>query len=212
MLLINSLAGRLLIAATCIAATKATTWRLEDRTRRDALRAAEFDVGALPFQLGDWSGTEVEVDARLNAHVGAASIVNRVYENSSGNKVTVHLASFPGQMSLPHLPPLCYTGAGWTIANDDWRESGDDLRYRRMSVRRENESALVAYWYQLGSHVAADRAGLRQALQALRWRGESWHPLIKVMLQSAAESPSESDRTAEERLGTAIFGWIRDNS
>ena len=210
--LFNALAARLLIAAVCIAAMKATTWRLEDRTRRDTLRAAEFDVSGLPLQLGDWSGADVNEDARLNAHVGASSIVNRIYENSAGTKLTVHLASFPGHMSLPHLPPLCYTGAGWTIVSDDWRDAGEDLRYRRMSVRRENESALVLYWYQLGSYVAADRAGLRQALQALRWRGESWHPLIKVMVQSAAEHSSEGDRTAEQQLGGAIFSWIRDNS
>src|SRR5258708_39725145 len=104
----RSTAGRLLIAAVCIAASQAAISSVRYRTGIAAAQAATFDVAGLPLQLGEWTGASAEIDPTLAQAVGAISLINRRYENDAGRRASVHLATFPtAEVILPHPPELC---------------------------------------------------------------------------------------------------------
>jgi hypothetical protein len=203
--------SRYTIAAVCVIATYLPSWWLERRAKIDATGAAQFDAARLPLQIGNWLGTDTDVDERLVRHVGSVGgFVNRSYDNGALRRVMVHMAAFPtAHVSMPHPPPLCYRNAGWTIESDVWVRDGGSQPYRLMIVEREGERVAVAYWYQLSRFVVADRAELRDALQTLRSIGEPWPPLVKVLMQVAVVTSEQDARESIEQLGPAIFDWVR---
>jgi EpsI family protein len=212
----KAFAIRLLIATGCVIATQIPAWQIERRTSADAVRARRFDVAALPAQLGAWTGVDTEIDERLVQHIGAFSTVNRAYENGQGRKVMVHLAVFPSaEVSLPHPPRLCYKNAGWKLGPDrslDMEEKGDIPPFRRMVVDRDGGRAVIAYWYQLGNGIAADRGELRQQLQKYRWKGERWPPLVKVLLHASIDGSDKIAESDAAELGAIVYEWVRKES
>ncbi|MGQ0633579.1 MAG: exosortase-associated EpsI family protein [Planctomycetaceae bacterium] len=213
MTLFSTLPGRLAIACVCVAATQAAAWHLDRQTRSQASQALELDVAKLPMQLGEWSGVDTEIDARLVAHVGSKSIVNRKYEDGLGRTIIVHLAEFPAaEVSIPHPPPLCYTNAGWTIVRERWREVAPGVRFREMKLDREGAKVDVTYWYQLGPHVAGNRDDLRKILQSYRFSRDPWPPMVKVLLHAPGDDPDGQAGAAFEQFAAAIFDWIKSQS
>jgi hypothetical protein len=208
-----ALAGRLVIAAGCVALTQLPVWQSERRTRADAEQAAKFDVARLPTRLGQWTGADTELDERLIAHVGAISVVSRTYTIGQDRLAMVHLASFgPAEITLPHPPPLCYKNAGWTLGNERWAGADVASPHRLMPVEREGGRALIAYWYQVGHAAAASRGELRQSLQKLRWSGRRWPPLVKVLIHIPVETTGAAADSAADDLSAEIFKWVAENS
>lgn len=207
---LNTFTGRLLIAAVCVAAAKVAASSLERPTGR---KAEPIDLATFPATIGDWVGVDTSVDERLNAHVGSLTEpVNRIYENAAGQTLSLHLASFPAELSMPHPPPLCYRNAGWTIIRESWRKNGADRGYSQMVADHDGEKAIVAYWYQLGQHAAGDRGGLRRAMQKLRWESKPRPPIVKVLIQSSG-TPEDAEVTAAiNQFSAAIYDWIRARS
>jgi len=205
---------RLLLASVCIVLTQIPVLWLDHRAKLDVAAAERFDNAKLPYSLGNWSGVDTEVDERLVLHIGAiGNVVNRIYDNGSGRSVIAHLAKFAtADVSLPHQPPLCYTNAGWTIARDQWVRGGASHPYRMMHVEREGEQAVVVYWYQLGQHVAADRADLRKVLQQLRMKGEHFPPVVKVLLQTQIITNEANAKADIEQVGSLIYDWVREGT
>jgi hypothetical protein len=208
----QSIASRLFIAAICVAATQAAIWNLQRHTALLAAQAEKFDVDALPLELGAWAGTAAELDPGVFKQVGALSMTNRRYSTEAGRQAAVHLATYAtSEMLVPHPPNLCLTGSGWTILKDGWHNDRD-RRYRLMLIERDGMRAAVAYWYQLGTDVAADRNDLRKILQKFRRDRTSWPPMVKVLLQAPVIF-SEDDAIADCReLGAAIYEWVKDAS
>lgn len=208
-----SMTRRLSIAAACIIATQLGVMRLQYETELEADRGVKCDVTTLPDRLGEWSGSALEVKARIVEQVGGLSSIDRVYVNPEGRRVFVHMASFRStDTALPHSPELCYTGTGWKILQNDWWRYGDDRRFRWMTVEREGMQAGLAYWYQLGEPVASDREELRQILQKLRWRSGAWPPLLKVLLHVPLETTEDEAKKIAEDLSGRIYAWVLGNS
>jgi hypothetical protein len=210
--LAKSVPGRLLIAALCVAATQAAVWGLQRRTALLAAQTANFDVNALPLDLGSWTGTVAELDPRLFKQVGALKMTNRTYHNDVRRQAATHLATFStADMLVPHPPQLCLTESGWTILKDDWQTDGD-RRYRLLLVEREGARSAVAYWYQLGTEVAGDRDDLRKIMQKFRRERTTWPPMVKVLIQVPVDF-AEADADADcKDLGAAIYKWVQDAS
>jgi EpsI family protein len=206
-------AGRLLIAAGSVIAVQLPVWQIERQTAADADRAKSFDVGGLPMQLGSWTGVDTEIDKRLIRNINAFSTLNRSYENAQGRQILVHLATFASaEVSLPHPPGLCYKSAGWDVGSDRTNKTEETLPYRSMIVDRDGERAVITYWYQMGQAISTDRNELRGALQRIRWKGERWAPLVKVLLHVPVGSSDEIGQTDAAELGSAIFDWIKTES
>lgn len=207
-------AGRLLIAAGSVIAIQVPVWQIERRTAAEAEHAKSFDVAKLPMQLGGgWTGVDTDVDKRLVRQINAYSVVNRSYTNAQGRRISVHLATFPSaEVSLPHPPGMCYKSAGWNVSSDRTNKNSESLPYRQMIVDSDNERAVIAYWYQMGQSVSTDRNELRTALQRIRWKGERWAPLVKVLLHVPVGSSAEIGEADAAELGAAIFDWIKTES
>lgn len=80
------------------------------------LADAAARLGQIPSVIGDWSGTDQEMDAAQLKIAGASAHVARVYVNRiDGSAVNVViLCGPPGPMSV-HPPTVCLTGAGWSL-------------------------------------------------------------------------------------------------
>jgi EpsI family protein len=209
----STLTGRLVITMVCLAATQAVAWKFEHQTRRQAGRVRELDVSMLPTQIGDWSGVDTEFDPRVAANVGASSIVNREYTDGFGRKVVLHMAEFPtAEISIPHPPPLCYSTAGWSLLRETSHERTAGARFRKMRLERDGARVDVTYWYQLGSRSAANRDDLRKVLQTLRWRGDPWPPMVKVLLHVPSDDPDEQAGAAIDQFSREVFDWIKSQS
>jgi EpsI family protein len=210
----KSTAGRLLIAALCIAATQAAVWSVQHRAGLLAAQAASLDVARLPLQLGDWTGAPAEIDPRLVKQVGAISLINRQYQNDTGRRASVHVAGYPypEENSPPHPPEMCYSNGGWTILQDDWQHDAPNWRYRWMIVDQDGVRAAVVYWYQVGPDVASDRDEMRKIRQKLRLQGKGWPPFVKVLIHVPLEFSEDDAKKAAEDLGAGIYDWIKNNS
>jgi EpsI family protein len=205
--------GRMLIAATCIAATGATVWHTQRRHALNAAQAEKFDVAALPLQLDQWTGTSREVDDKLFRHAGALTMIQRSYEDDRGNQASVHLATYPMVEGTPaHHPQVCYPSAGWTIVNDDWQTDDHNRRYRQMRVERDGAAASITYWYQVGDDVGSSRDEIRRIVQQLQWQGKPWPPRVKVMIHVPITSSDADAKAAVEELGAKIYDWIKTQS
>jgi hypothetical protein len=208
-----SIASRLVIVALCLIATQFPAWQLERQTNQAARQARLFDASSMPMRIGPWTGADTEIDQKLIRHVGALSTVNRAYDGGPGRQVLVHVASFPAaRISLPHPPPLCYRSAGWTIVSEEWVHPEGMPKHRRMVVDREGTQAIVEYWYQLGDLAAAERGDLRLAVQKLRWKGERWPPLVKVLLHVPVVLSADDSQGDAREIGSAVYDWVRAES
>jgi hypothetical protein len=209
----NTIAGRLLIAAVCIAAVQAAIAMAQRRTRLQADQAATFDVGALPPELGRWLGRRFEVDPKILMKMGALQMVNCSYENDVARQAAVHLATFStADVLAPHTPQQCFTEDGWTILKDDWKHDSTGRRYRQLLIEREAARTMAVYWYQLGTEVAGDRDDIRRILQRFRLHGTPFPPLVKVLVEAPIVF-ADADAAADcEDLGAAIFDWVKKGS
>ncbi|MSR59768.1 MAG: exosortase-associated EpsI family protein [Planctomycetaceae bacterium] len=205
---------RIVIVACCVAAIRLPGWAIDRRAAEDAALAAQWDVSALPRQLGAWSGEDKEIDERLAKRVGAVSLTDREYKNGMGRKVQVHVASFPSQqISLPHPPTGCYPAAGWKIRRNRWRQVDDDHRYRLLIVAQEDgTAAAVAYWFQLGTFAGVDRDEIRSALQQFRAKGEHAPPMVKVLMHLELENTNVDYTPDLDDLSVRIFEWVKTES
>jgi hypothetical protein len=205
--------NRYLVAVVVIVATQLSIWRLQQQSVIDAARAADFEVESLPSAFGAWSGSTMPTDAEIFREVGALKMTERMYVNEQGVRIGVIVATFPtGTDVLPHPPDLCYTGEGWNVRSDVWKEDTRHRRYKLMLVERNRHEALVSYWYQLGADVASNRNELRQILQKLRKAHQPWPPLVKVLIHVPVEFSEADAKTASEELGHAIYHWVADHT
>ena len=78
------------------------------------LTASVAKLAKVPMELGDWRGTDMDMNPRELKQAGILGHVYRRYQNSkTGEAVTVFLVSgSPGPISV-HSPEVCYPGVGY---------------------------------------------------------------------------------------------------
>lgn len=212
--MLKSMTARLLILAGCIAVPQVAIGLLNYRTGVVAVQAAKFDVGALPMQIGEWSGTPVDVDPRLFDEVGALSMISRSYSNRAGLRAIVHLTSARAAdlNAIEHSPAGCYPSHGWKVLKDEWENDSDGRRFRLMVVEQSGTKAAVVWWYQLGPDLVSDREELRRVLQTLRRQGKTWPPVVKVMFHVVGEFTEKDTISPVQGLDSEIYKWVLTNS
>ncbi len=121
--------------------------------------APVIDVSRLPLTIGAWWGQDAPLDEDVVRQLGADSYTSRTYQ-SGASEVGLYVAFYAGQTpgDSIHSPLNCLPGTGWepeavsTIVAGDGGAAG---RVRRMVVRKEDEQALVLYWYQVHGRMIA---------------------------------------------------------
>ena len=93
------------------------SWNVSGEPGISAARVAE-----VPSTLGDWVGTDLEVDARQLARAEAVGYLCRRYvQRRTGVEVTAFLlCGRPGPISV-HPPTICYQGLGFQVVGSPER-------------------------------------------------------------------------------------------
>jgi len=126
-------------------------------------RPPSVDLSRLPIAIGAWRGAEAPpLDETVVTLLAADSYVNRTYVAESDTPIGLYVAYYAGQTpgDSMHSPLNCLPGTGWepvaTSTLSLARPDGTRGAVRRMLVRKENEQALVLYWYQVHGRMLAN--------------------------------------------------------
>jgi EpsI family protein len=120
------------------------------------------DVSRLPATIGEWRGEQAApLDESVVRLLDADSYINRTYSMAGVAPVSLYVAFYAGQKpgDSIHSPLNCLPGTGWeptaisTMAMP--RSDGTAGSARRMVVRKEDQQALVLYWYQVHGRMLA---------------------------------------------------------
>jgi EpsI family protein len=204
---------RLLIVAAILAGIQVAKMTIDRDRQPGAIRMPDRDVAALPARLGTWVGRDEPMDPKLFIALQAAAVVNRRYQEEGGGSIAMQVAVFPvNEIEPPHPPQLCYTKAGWVLAEQhpiDLNVPGQLSRKAQfVAFEQEGQRIHVLYWYQVGDANFVDTDGMRRE----RWKlfgKRVWPPIVKVMLQSSTASPTLAE-TQLRKFGEAVIAWTKD--
>ena len=120
-------------------------------------------VGTMPYQIGDWKGTDVPIRQEELDILGPGEYLQREYENASQSEPSINLfiPFFPTQKAgdTIHSPDHCLLGAGWFPISREViqlsRPNGSSMPVKRYVVSKSGERQLVLYWFQAHGRVLA---------------------------------------------------------
>ena len=138
----------------------ATALFLHARNRNEVL-PERAPLTRFPYQLGEWTGTDVKIPQDVLDVLGAGDFLLRVYQNSLVRQpyVDLFLAYFPSQRAgdTIHSPKHCLPGAGWLPVESSrvTLNLPGHLPFlaNRYVIAKGTDRQLVLYWY-----LAHDRA------------------------------------------------------
>ena len=164
-----------------------------------ALEEAGAQLVGVPMDIGDWHGSDVEVDPGLFTLAGARSFWARSYteRRGGGTVLAILMCGRAGKMAV-HTPEICYRGAGYdlltpptrTVLRDDADDELGTFWHGRFSKQSAAESDLRLYW----AWSAGDGW---QAPGNPRWEFRGRHFLYKLYVSHEINGPSDLDPSAE---------------
>jgi EpsI family protein len=127
---------------------------LQARNRGEVFPARK-PLAAFPEQLGDWTGTDVEITKDIRDILGPGDFLLRVYrpEGERQPSTDLFIAYFPTQRAgdTIHSPKNCLPGAGWTpidSARVTLSVAGHaPFPANRYVIAKGADRLLVVYWY-----------------------------------------------------------------
>jgi len=193
---------RFVITAALLAITAVL---LEARGRHESLPTRE-PLSSLPYQLGEWTGTDVPMQKDVLEILGPGDFLQRFYQSTQVGQpyVDLFLAYFPTQRTgdTIHSPKHCLPGAGW-LPTESRRISISlpgraPFEANRYVITKGDERELVLYWYwahdrALASEYWAKFYLITDSIRLNRSDGS----LIRVITPLL---PNESAEVAQQRL------------
>jgi EpsI family protein len=144
--------------ALLLAVLLATFGLLNARNRREIL-PAHAPLRDFPLALNGWEGKNLQIDPQNRKVLGPGDYLARDYfDPSQSEVVNLFIAFFPSQRQgdTIHSPRNCLPGSGWLPVESRYLQiagpSGRDIKVNRYIVQKENQKALVLYWYQAHDH------------------------------------------------------------
>ena len=186
---------RLFVAVLLIAGTGALA-----AAARTPGRLPQPALDRLPYQLDAWQGRDAAaLDGDTLQLLGADAYLNRSYAEAAATPVGLYIAYYaepkPG-VSI-HSPLHCLPGTGWEPIDVATVALGAG-HARRLVVRKNDDRALVLYWYSVHGRVlaseVASRAWLLHDSVRLR-RGDA--ALVRIVVPLSRRGGSTA--AAEER-------------
>jgi EpsI family protein len=137
-----------------------TALLLQARNRGEIFPPRE-PLSAFPKQIGDWTGTDVEIGKEIRDVLGPGDFMLRVYRSDDNRQPSTDLfiAYFPSQRAgdTIHSPKNCLPGAGWTPIDSSRITLAvpghSPFPVNRYVIAKGTDRLLVLYWY-----LAHDRA------------------------------------------------------
>jgi len=181
--------------------------------RQPSAEMPPWDINDLPLDVNGWVGGEAELDPDVFQQMGARFAIQRIYQQGEREPVALHVAVFDRyDVGAFHNPANCYRSSGWRLLGDTplriEAADGAPVSVALSTWERRGERVTVAYWYQLGSHVIADRVQMGQARWDLRG-SEKWPALIKVLIETSTDNVERSEEGVQELAGF-VYRWLND--
>lgn len=157
----------------------------------DSAPLTSEELGALPMQIGQWTGREAPLDERVVRATDTDAHVSRTYRRGR-ETVALYIAYGVRARDLtPHRPAVCYVGAGWTqtgrervelALNDGTRLPCSIFKFRRGGF--DQQSIIVLNYYIVDGQYSPDAALLRKKV---RWGAAGIRYMAQVQVSGAAE-------------------------
>jgi len=173
----------------------------------------------LSDQLGSWHKVQEHViSASDQAVLKADDNLLRSYRNPQGREATIFIAFYRVQRAgeAMHSPRNCLPGWGWSVASNDrvqmeTNAEGQPVLINRFLVEKDDEHALVLYWYEAHHRVVASEYTGKvllvwDALRTNRREGS----LLRVTMPLAKGQDVESATQAGLELARAIHNQMTD--
>jgi len=178
---------------------------LQARGHNEILPSRE-PLASLPYQLGEWTGTDVAMQQDVLDILGPGDFLQRFYENTSASQpyVDLFLAYFPSQRAgdTIHSPKHCLPGSGW-LPTESSRISISfpgraPFEANRYVIAKGGDRQLVLYWYWAHDRALASEYWAKFYLVADSIRlNRSDGSLVRVITPLP---PGESLDAAQQRL------------
>ena len=191
--------------AVTVALLAATAIFLQARGQHETLPSRE-PLAALPYQLGDWTGTDVPMQQDVLDILGPGDFLQRFYQNTSipQRYVDLFLAYFPSQRTgdTIHSPKHCLPGSGW-LPTESGRISISlpgraSFEANRYLIAKGDDRQLVLYWYWAHDRALASEYWAKFYLVADSIRlNRSDGSLVRVITPLL---PGEAVDVAQQRL------------
>lgn len=188
------------------------------RDVQEYLTRVRAAIEAVPYQIGDWSGKDIEPPPAATRLLKPNKILQRQYTNTSDgrsvNLLIVHCADTRDM--LGHYPPVCYPAHGWIAAgvkDDRITLDGEERPARRYSFRRSMQGSEQAVMIR-GFFVVPDPktriASTMEELDRL-WQFGPGVGLgaAQVQLVSDAGTPPEERAAVDDLMIRAIAPALR---
>jgi EpsI family protein len=115
----------------------------------------------LPLTLGNWTGKEQPLEARIVQVVGVSDYTNRIYSSQQAGLAQVYIGYYSNQRTgdTIHSPKNCLPGAGWDPVQSDYATisipGGRQIVVNEYVIQQGLDKMLVFYWYQDRGRVIA---------------------------------------------------------
>jgi EpsI family protein len=166
----------------------------------------------LPVEVAGWKSTsDVPLDPKVLAVLGADDYVNRVYTNASGRQASLYVGYYASQRQGDsiHSPLNCLPGAGWQPvqqarlplpASDSSSMERPAVVVNGVVVQKGEDRQLVLYWYQSQGRVIASEYSAKALLfvDAIR-SGRTDAALVRIVTpiyKHVEDGDSEAERMA----------------
>lgn len=117
---------------------------------------------AVPLTVGEWRGTEDEVDDRTYEILETKNVLSRMYENPKGEKIHLLLVSSSEDRRVAHPPEVCYLSSNYAITNENEETmsiAGRELAVKKFVAQDEKDPAHheeVLYVYKAGDRFTTN--------------------------------------------------------
>lgn len=157
--------------------------------RQPELPLARRPLSELPLVLGDWTGTDFQLQQDVLNILGAGDVLTRLYQRPvPGPPIDLFIAYFPSQRTgeTMHSPQNCLPGSGWVPLDRGYREitgpGGRRITVNRYVIGKGLDRDFVLYWYQSHGRVVASEYWAKAYLVADSIRsGRSDGSLVRVI-------------------------------
>lgn len=156
-------------------------------------------LARFPRQIGDWTGEDIALDEAIVRQTDTDAHVNRRYSRPGGlEAVSFYVASgVKARDLMPHRPEVCYTGAGWTLADrqsvelplsDSTKLPCNVMQFSRGALNAQQ--VVVLDYYLVDGQYCADVSLLRSKA----WRGQG---SVRYVAQVQIVAPITETRKAQ---------------
>ena len=164
-------------------------------------------LSTLPTTVQGFTGKDLEVPPEQRAIAGMSSYVMRIFEEpkaSGGRAFSVYVGYYESQIQGKsiHSPKNCLPGNGWepiSAGTTAIPVGTGSAQVNRYLLGKENQTALVYYWYQGRGRIAANEYKVKwNLLQDKALRGRSEETLVRIVV------PYTGSAAAADSLATSV--------